>query len=380
MLRLAVHCLTALAVCGCQGRTVKEDNPVFAAAPPRHSLVNHSADEEEIRVADNGPSGVIQTAGFNSGSAATLGATSVVAEVNGRPVFLDDVVGSFRRMLDSDPKLTDVQRQYLLREKLKQRLQDHLDQEIVLQALNAKVPEDRREAIRKSIEPEFQKHVVPDIMKENGLSTPDEVDQLLAKQGSSTKQLLDMFVRAQMVNGYVATLASAPTTIDRHELVSYYQSHIQDYTPKEQVRFSEIVVRFSRHGGRPGAENVMTEVVTKLQNGESFADVARSYSDSLSAERGGDIGLIERGVLTDSELEATLFELPEGGMSKVLVRDDRFEVYKVVRHTEAKTLAFQDVQKEIEKQLIRQKTDQARARVLSELKAKSTVKSILDQA
>lgn len=378
--RAAVCLLTAILVSGCQGRSVKEDNPVFAAAPPRNSLFNQSADEEEHRISAITGAGSIQPAGFSPAEAVTLSGTSVVADVNGRPVFLDDVIGSFRKMLDADSRLTDVQRQQLLREKLKQRLPDHVDQEIVLQALNAKVPEDRREAIRKSIEPAFQKIVIPDIMKENKLTTPEEVDQLLAKQGSSTKQLQELFVRAQMVNGYVSTLASAPTTIDRSELVKHYQSHIEDYTPKEQVRFAEITVRFSRHGGREGAEKVMTEVVTKLQNGREFSEVAMAHSDSLSADKGGDMGWIERGALTDRDLENSLFALSDGGMTKVMVRDDRFEVYRVIRHTEAKTRPFQDLQKEIEKELIRQKAEESKARVLKELKDKSTVRTILDQA
>lgn len=371
--------LGLLCVTGCTGRSVKVDNPVFAAAPPRRSLVNQSADMEETRLAQaEQPAGILKV-GFDGSGDGALTGTTVVAQVNGKPVFLDDVLGGLRPLVESRPELKDEQRQYILTEQLKKRLPNYIEQEIVLQALNAKVPEDKRELIRESMEPMFQK-VLANIRQDKNLQTDEQLEELLAKEGMSIALLRETFMRAQMVNGYVATLATSPTTIDRQELVRFYQSHIDEYTPAERVRVAEIVVRFDEHGGRECAEQVMANVVTQLQSGREFGDVATALSDSLSSEKRGDIGWIERGALADQQLEQLLFELPVGQMTKVQVRPDRFEVYRVVNHTTAEPIQFQDVQKEIEQLLIKQKTDEARTKVVEDLKARSTVKTLFDAA
>jgi len=47
---LVAACLLSLSAPGCKGRSVKYDNPVFEPAPPRRSLINKAADEEERRL------------------------------------------------------------------------------------------------------------------------------------------------------------------------------------------------------------------------------------------------------------------------------------------------------------------------------------------
>ncbi|RLT20214.1 MAG: hypothetical protein DWI29_04160, partial [Planctomycetota bacterium] len=108
---------------GCKGTTVKEDNPVFTSAPPRRSLVNHAADAEEQRLAqqaDTTEAGVVPVA-FHEIGVTPLTGSSVVATVNGKPVFVDDVLGGVRRRIESDPSLTDEQRQQILLQALRAR-------------------------------------------------------------------------------------------------------------------------------------------------------------------------------------------------------------------------------------------------------------------
>lgn len=374
----ALGLLLAL-VSGCSGRAVKVDNPVFASAPPRRTLVNQSADIEERRLAQAGEASAIRRVGFDSSGKELLTGTSVVALVNSRPVFLDDVLGGLRPMIEQRPELSDDQRQYIMSEQVRRRLPNYLEQEVVIQALNAKIPEDKRAVIRESLEPTFQK-VIADIRKDKGIQTDAELEDLLAGEGMSVQLLRDTFVRAQMVNGYVATLAASPTSIDRTELVEYYRSHIEEYTPAERVRVAEIIVRFEQHGGRPAAEKVMANVLTELKKKRAFGDVAAVFSDALSSEKKGDIGWIERGALADRDLEELLFELPIGGLTRVFVREDRFELYHVINHIRAESIPFEEVQKEIEQLLLKQKADEARKKVVEDLRSRSEIKTIFDAA
>ena len=260
-----------------------------------------------------------------------LAGSSVVATVNGKPVFVDDVLGGVRRKIEADPNLADEERQMILLKYLRAKTREYAEDELVVQALEATIPEDKRKVIRDSLEPAFQE-VCEKMMKDNNMTADDELDRWLEGQGFTRREMKDTFIRRQFVVGYVQSKMQVPKQIDRAVLVKHYQEHIDEYTPDEEVRFAEIVVRFRDHGGREGAEEVMTQVVQRLAAEGRFRRGGSELSDVLSREKRGDIGWIKRGSLADKELEAMLFEMSTGEMTSVQVREDRFEVYKVIDH------------------------------------------------
>jgi hypothetical protein len=364
---------------GCKGTTVKEDNPVFTSAPPRRSLVNHAADAEEQRLAqkaDPPESGIVPVA-FHEIGVTPLTGSSVVATVNGKPVFVDDILGGVRRRIESDPNLTDEQRQMILMQSLRARTREYAEDELVVQALEATIPEDKRQVIRDSLEPAFQE-VREKMMKDQNLASDEDLDAWLEGQGFTRREMKDTFIRRQFVVGYVQSKMQVPKQIDRAVLVRHYQEHIDEYTPDEEVRFAEIVVRFQDHGGREGAEEVMTQVVERLRQKEDFGTVAQELSDALSGEKRGDIGWIKRGSLADKELEAMLFEMASGEMTSVQVHEDRFEVYKVIDHRHPKTIEFQAVQKEIEAKKLAELQKAAQKQVMDDLLAQGNIVTIFD--
>lgn len=364
---------------GCKGTTVKEDNPVFTSAPPRRSLVNHAADAEEQRLAqkaDPPESGIVPVA-FHEIGVAPLTGSSVVATVNGKPVFVDDVLGGVRRRIESDPNLTDEQRQLILMQSLRVRTREYAEDELVVQALEANVKEDQRQIIRDSLEPAFQE-VCEKMMKDQNLASDEDLSVWLENQGFTRREMKDTFIRRQFVVGYVQSKMHVPKQIDRAVLVRHYQEHIDEYTPDEEVRFAEIVVRFQDHGGREGAEAVMTQVVQRLRQKEDFGTVAQEMSDVLSGEKRGDIGWIKRGSLADKDLEAMLFEMASGEMTSVQIHEDRFEVYKVIDHRHPKTVEFQAVQKEIEAKKLGELQKAAQKQVLDDLLAQGNIVTIFD--
>lgn len=378
MVTVALSTLT-LNHAGCQGRSIKEDNPVFAAAPPRRSLVNESADRHELALvqeSDPNKSGIVPV-GLETRANAKLTATTIIATVNGKPVFVDDVLGSGRKLIEADPTLSENQRQAYLRAGLQKRLRDYCDDELVMQALEQKVPEEKRQLLKDTLEPRFQEWL-DGLKKEYKFETDEQLEAMFAEQSVSIDDLRRTFMRVQMVSGYLASLDKTPATVDRADLVNYYHEHIAEFTPTEQVRFAEIVVRFSEHGGREGAEQVMATVVTQLQNGEDFGKVAAALSDTLSAERQGDRGWITRGDLADQALTDMLFAMQVGTISKVQVLDDRFEVYRVIDHKTPESQPFQSVQKKIEEALLSERKKQAREAIRQSIREKGTVVTIFD--
>ncbi len=369
---------------GCKGRSIKAENPVFAEAPPRRSLSNQAADAEESRIAQQSDESTdnrtdVNPVGHSKLEMGVLTGSSIVAEVNGKPIFVDDVLGGGRQIIEADPRLKDQERQAVIQMALRKRLPKHIEDELVMQAIEKKIPKDKREVIKESLEPKFREFI-EQIKKDNKFTSDEELEQKLAAEGSTIKSLRELFIKSQMVDGYVFSLCKIPETIDREELLKYYDDHINEYTPTEKVRYAEIVVRFAEHGGEAGAKKAMANVVNQLLAGKDFGDVAQAMSDVLSAEQRGDKGWITRGELSDKSLEEMLFELPVGEMTKVIVRAERYEVYKVIDHRKPERIPFQTVQKEIEKKLLSERRAEAVEQVRKDFVAKSNVITIFDNS
>jgi hypothetical protein len=364
---------------GCQGKSLVSDNPVFSDLPPRRSLVNDATKERT----DENRGGLMQVSLSNDSKPLT--GNSVVAEVNGRPLFVDDLIGSIRLTIEADERYTGAQRRQILLQQLKTRLDQRVDEEIVLHALEGKVPEEQRDALQEHIGRAFEQFLdsrESALIAEGKIQSPEEFEQFLAQGGLSVGLLRETFFRIQMVNGYIQSLTEqaqggAP---DRLQLLEYYREHIADFTPEERLRWQEIRVGIQQQGGREPAKNHMMEVIAQLKAEQTkFGSIAREYSDALSAEEDGNRGWLSRGALRDKKLEEALFALPGGGMTSVIEDKGYFSLYRVARHEYAKARPFSVVQTEIESAIQQEKLEAAKKKVIEDLRAAASVRTIFDE-
>ena len=357
---------------GCQGKSLIDENPVFAQAPPRGALTNRST--TEVAESEQSDIRVVSMAHTTE----QLGGNSVVAEVNGTPIFVDDLIGSVRLAVEAEPSLTDEQRQAIMYKQIRDRLDAYVEQEIVLQALNKAVPADRQELINESLEEPFQE-IIADIKAKNNVTTDAELNEVLAEEGVSIDLLRESFVRIQKVQGYIGTLATAPQNIDRPEIVAYYRDHQEDFTNEERIRWQEIVVYYDSDEQRAAAQQKMNGILQQLRAGADFGDLAADQSDTLSAEKRGDMGWLVPGSLSDKELENQLMSMKSGQVTQVYDRSNRLELYRVAEHQYAETQPLQDVQQQIEQQLKQNKLAEARKDVLEKLRGQATVVTMFDE-
>jgi hypothetical protein len=373
---------TMLIFSGCQGKNLVGDNPVFSDLPPRRSLVNTATKEHAGRLGRDSGNRLKQV---SISSSEPLAGNTVVAEINGRPVFVDDLVGSMRLTLEADPSVPDERRRQILLEQLRQRLDQRIDEEIVLHALELKVPEEQRDALKEHLETTFGQFLETrkaELLAAGQMQSGNDFDSFLAQAGLSVGLLRETFFRIQMVNGYVESLTetaqgSAP---DRLDLLDYYRKHIDQFTPKERLRWQEIRVSIQEQGGREQAKQRMTEIIERLKTGQTeFGEVARDFSDALSAEENGNRRWLTRGALRDKKLEEVLFALPTGGITSVIEADGFFSIYRVARHEYAEARAFAAVQPEIEALIRQEQMTAARQKVFEELRAAARVRTIFDE-
>lgn len=89
------------------------------------------------------------------------------------------------------------------------------------------------------------------------------------------------------------------------------------------------------------------EVLGKLAEGRSFAELAAEYSDDAgSAQKGGDLGFVSRGVF-DAALEAAVYALKPNDVSNPVVTPDGVHIVKLLEVRELAVPTYADTRDEL---------------------------------
>ena len=92
------------------------------------------------------------------------------------------------------------------------------------------------------------------------------------------------------------------TAPDERTARSYYEGHPELFTEPEQLRFSVILLKVDPSSRKPvwdKAREEATAIRERIARGADFAEMARLHSSDSSAERGGDVGYVHRGMLPE---------------------------------------------------------------------------------
>ncbi len=229
----------------------------------------------------------------------------------------------------------------------------------------------------------------------NGLAitsfaTPYEVDEQLRMKFQ------------QREAGYLTLKASVfehQVKIDDDKIKSYYETNIDRFKTQEKVsleylelsaatlaatiKVDEASLReyYEQHTDRYLVTDdreqraLLADIKARLEKGEDFAALAKQYSnDPGSADAGGELGMIGRGIM-DKPFEDAMFALEAGEVSDVVETSFGLHLIKVdeingeeraVRHIlveldkqKLRSRSFEEVHGKVEKDYLTEKTDKA---------------------
>lgn len=112
----------------------------------------------------------------------------------------------------------------------------------------------------------------------------------------------------------VGTLPPAADAVVRE----YYRVHPDKFTTPERVRVSMILLKvepWTPAAGWSAAQDEAARLLDQLRHGADFAELARLHSADASAERGGDLGYVHRGMFS-AETQEVIDALAPGQLSE----------------------------------------------------------------
>ena len=142
------------------------------------------------------------------------------------------------------------------------------------------------------------------------------------------------------------------------DLEDYYDSHFEEFTRPEELRLRHILLRVS-----PDAEPALLEEKKKILNGlrdriekgEDFTQLAKVYSEDVSAEKGGDLGSIKKGQLVP-EVERAAFSLKPGEVSDIVSSPFGVHLLKVDEYRASHVDPLEEVKETIRERLTEEKS------------------------
>ncbi|WP_392340591.1 SurA N-terminal domain-containing protein [Moritella marina] len=152
---------------------------------------------------------------------------------------------------------------------------------------------------------------------------------------------------------------SADIQLAADDAESYYNEHQSSYAQEDKRKVAHILVAFN--DDEAAAELKAQDLLTQIQSGADFAELAKSSSDdTFSGENGGELDWLEKDIM-DPAFETAAFSLVnDGDVTTELVRSDfGFHIIKLLAVEPGKVKAFADVKAAIETRL---KNEQAVSR------------------
>ncbi len=182
---------------------------------------------------------------------------------------------------------------------------------------------------------------LPYIKSQLGVNSEEEFKNLL---------LLD-YKRNEATKDYVKTL------ITDTEINDYYENETVG-----NIKASHILIKPSatdemttdeKTAKEKEAEDLAKEIITKLNNGEQFADLAKKYSNDGSASNGGDLGWFNKGAMVDA-FEDAAFALKKGEYTKTPVKS-QFGYHIILKVDEKEKPKLEDAKDTIIDNLVEEK-------------------------
>jgi len=148
-------------------------------------------------------------------------------------------------------------------------------------------------------------------LKQQNNLNDEQLEQAIQQQGfESMQQYKDMFFENNM-NGFLVNKLREEVvnevSVSDEEAKEYYDSNQQQFETSEQKKVSHILF---------DEKEKAEEVLTEINNGADFAEMAREHSTGPTAENGGDLGFItanEQGL--DRTFRDAAMELSVGEVS-----------------------------------------------------------------
>jgi parvulin-like peptidyl-prolyl isomerase len=301
----------------------------------------------------------------NAGGGRASEADKVVVIVNGqelRTLHFNRVMSSIMPMARIHGGVTEEKKAA----KRKEAIDRLIDEELLYQeAKKEGIRPDRKAvkaALANSIKESGGKKKFKEAMTYYGI-TESEFRRILGKPGM-IKELLDRRVDKRV-------------GVDDSVLIDYYEKNKESHFTVNKRRFRHIF--FKADPGMPSSWDVKKEkaedILDRIRNGVDFAEMARSFSEGVRKESGGDTGFINKKQFL-SGLAEVGWKMKPGEVSDVIRTMYGFHIIRLEEDPISEVMTFEEAKRQIEPIIVSKQKSSLKKELMDGLHRNASIKVV----
>jgi parvulin-like peptidyl-prolyl isomerase len=353
------------------------DPPESALLPadggPRQTDVIRAGFEEPL------PRGAAVSAASSDG-VQVLDNAKVVARVGPEVVLQGDILTptAMDWLEKVSPGLTPEQVAELKSQICRQVIKPHVESLIVYVDACRTIPPDRLPEIEKKVNEAFDQQQLPRLVKDAGVASAAEYDQLLRSRGLSLDRIRKTFFERALAQQWLQQKVIDDDEIPHAEMIAWYQNHLAEYEFPAKVRFEQLTVKVTPERPRAQAWNQLAAMGNEVLQGKPFAEVAKARSEGPTAAAGGGYDWTTKGSLVSKVVDEVVFTLPAGQLSTILEDGGTLHIVRVIERTDAGRTPFIEAQVGIRDKLREDRRKRDMDEYLSHVRERTPVWTIFD--
>lgn len=375
-----------LTFAGCNKMRVRVDNPLVGPPPPRDPERVAALARQEANDASPSEPGT----SLVSGNQGELGVvlisqtveelppvgisdlmTEVAARVNGRPIFVGQVVEPFTIQLEqARSELSEEEFRQVVTALVKRDLDQMIDQALLVDSLMSTLKPEQKEQVDAQIDLLFEDRIAA--MQEQ-LEAPSlaSLEMALQSQGTSLASLRRRFGEVQIAGQAMAMKIGDPPIVSRADLLAEYRESIEEFTQPTQIRWQQIWV--SRRTNPQQAQQQIQQAAVALQQGMTFDEAVKQFSQGATVSNDGHWDWTRPESLENQEVAELLKTARVGQISGIIEDRNSYQIVVVTERKEAGVTPFEEVQMQLRERLQAEREEAAAQAVLAELRQSGVV-------
>jgi hypothetical protein len=298
---------------------------------------------------------------------------TIVAWVNGTPIFQDEVYSSLPgQLIDREAAgVPPNQRDAVLGKYIAKVLDNIIDQELLSQDAVRKLEKNQKYLvkIKEAARRETDKRLAQNL-EQNKLGNLDDLRQVLAMRGWSLEGVRRVLERDFLSTEYLKVrVAGYIQKVGHAELREYYEQHLNEFQRPDSVKWQNLFIAVGpKHATAADARAFAERVAAAWRGGEDLAKLLEYDDGSARATKGEGIGH-RREDIRPAELAEYLFSLKDGEFGPLLELPTGVHIFRVVKRDYAGVQPFDEqTQLAIDRRLKNEIFDNERKIVVRELR------------
>ena len=210
-----------------------------------------------------------------------------------------------------------------------------------------------------------------ELLKERGIPNLEILDQGLRQVGSSLAEYREKLRDQFILRNLMGQMVYSKITLMTPEIEAYYQENIDRFTLLPELELAEILF-LTEEKIKAEVQEKAERVLTDLQGGSAFEELAKRYSDGPTASKGGHIGSFKKGSMTPV-LEQILWELEPGQITGIVEVEFGLQIVRVLSKKGSRHIPLEEVRDDIKMALYTRRAQPKVEEFLAELRRESYV-------